>query len=750
MIKNWEQGTRITGRVFLVVMVLLGVSPAFCGDLYLNLIWHQHQPSYVDPATDQLRGPWVRTHATKDYYDMAAMHWAYPEVHATVNLTSSLLMQLQHYYVDRMAKFVKVAPDGKRMIDADAFLAKWEGKTDPWVDVALRPSKLFTDAEHEVLLSGPWNAFGISRVQIEHFPEYLALRDKPHDQFTTDDFTALKAWFFLAHFDPDFLRGQSKLDVSLADLLEERDGKFYLRHPLTERDANRLVADAVAVMQQVAPTHRKLIYNPKKQVGQLEIITTPFYHPILPLIINTNVARECQTDPLPTPFKYPQDARAQVIKSVDYYRTNFNSPPAGMWPAEGSISEAAAAVFAEAGIKWICGDMHVLQKSKPAGLDLAEPYRVSTPKGDVAIVFRETTISDMIGFTFQNMQPDSAADSLLRAILRYKPKKTEPDRLLTIILDGENAWEWYERDQDAKQFLHGFYQRLTDARAKKTLTCVTPTEYFEGNAKRKVPAHPIASLTALEKLWPGSWINSNFDTWIGEPEENAAWEYLGLTRRDLEASGIPQPDPHQLAPSDARKLEIWKAYEEMYAAEGSDWFWWYGADQGAPGGDRPFEEAYFAHLRAVYDHIRKAGKNVATPDFKPILSTEKIALQESGGVMARSAELVNVTFVCDARKATVSKAIYIVGNLPPIGEWGPNTVTMYDDGTHGDAKAGDGLWSLTASFAVGAEIQYKYTNSGQPGVWQPSEEFAQSNRAFTVGGKAGDAITRNDVFGVRE
>lgn len=735
------------------LLALLLLAPTLCvsGDLYLNLIWHQHQPSYVDPATDQLRGPWVRTHATKDYYDMAAMHNAFPDVHATVNLTSSLLLQLKDYYAARLGRFVIKGADGKRAIDAESYLEQFGGHTDPWIDVALRPTRLFTDAEHEILLSGPWNAFGISSPQIQRFPEYLALREKPRDEFSNDDFTALKAWFFLAHFDPDFLRGTSKLDVDLSDLLAERAGKFYLRHALTERDANRLVADAVFVIQQVIPAHRKIMYNPRKHVGQLEIITTPFYHPILPLLINSNVARDCQSDPLPPPFKYPQDARAQVVKGVDFYRHTFSSPPNGMWPAEGSISEAAAAVFAEAGVKWICGDMHVLRKSTPAGLDVARPYRVETAYGDVAIVFRETTISDLIGFTFQRMSPDSAADSLMRAILRYKPKQSDPDRLLTIILDGENAWEWYEQDQDAKRFLHNFYQRLTDGRKQKRLTCVTPTEYFEGNPKRKVPAHPISSLTKLESLWPGSWINANYDTWIGEAEENAAWDYLGQTRRALDASKLPQPDPHTLAPSDPRKLEIWRAYEEMYAAEGSDWFWWYGADQGAPGGDRPFEEAFFAHLRAVYDHIQKAGVEIATPEFAPILSSEKIALQESGGVMARTeADQITVSFVCDAGAQVVATAIFIVGNLPQIGEWGPNIVAMYDDGSHGDAKAGDGLWTFTASFPAGAEVQYKYTNSGQPGVWQPSEEFAQSNRAFTVSGQAGDVIERKDVFGVRE
>jgi alpha-amylase/alpha-mannosidase (GH57 family) len=732
------------------LLILLLAAPALAGDLYLNLIWHQHQPLYVNPQTDELRGPWVRTHATKDYYDMAAMHRDFPEVHATINLTSSLLYQLQTYYVARIFPYLYQSPDGSWAVKADDFLAKWQGKTDPWIDLALRPSASLDSTDRAHLLTDPWNAFGISGVQIAHFPEYAAMRDKSPASFTTDDLTQLKAWFYLAHFDPDFLRGTSQLDVNFTDLLAERDGKFYLRHPLTETDANRLVADAVRVMSAIIPEHSALMYNPQTGRGQLEIITTPFYHPILPLLINTDIAHVCQPrDSLPLCFAYPQDARAQVDKSVAYYEQNFTAIPHGMWPAEGSISEAAADVFAESGIEWIAGDMQVLAKSTPPNLPLASPYRLQTAHGkNIALVFRDTFISDAIGFTYQNMDPDSAATDFMQRVVAYKPSANQSDRLLTVILDGENAWEWYTRDQDGKKFLHALYTKLTDARAAHSVTCVTPTEYFVGNPQRKVPAHPIDKLPRIAKLWPGSWINANFDTWIGEKEENDAWNYLLRARQDLETSKLSQPDPKAPAPTDPKALSIWRAWESMYAAEGSDWFWWYGADQTSGSGDLPFEQAFFSHLQAVYTNMKDAGVNTTVPKLEPILTSERVRQQLSGGVMAKGkATTARVKFVCDASKQSVKSSVFIVGNLPDLGAWQPNAIVMFDDGTHGDEVAHDGLWSLEIEIPVGSEVQYKYTNSGDKGVWGQSEEFAFHNRTLTVDVKAGSLLVRKDVFG---
>jgi hypothetical protein len=249
----------------------------------------------------------------------------------------------------------------------------------------------------------------------------------------------------------------------------------------------------------------------------------------------------------------------------------------------------------------------------------------------------------------------------------------------------------------------------------------------------------------MDRLWPGSWINGNYDTWIGEPEENRGWEYLLRARKDLAASGVPQPDPS--APPPRRGTQQWyasMAWEAMYAAEGSDWFWWYGDDQGAPGGDAPFDEGFRTHLRNVYAFAAKAGARMTVPEFPRIITGSGGGGQ---GVMAQGgSELQEVLFVCDASAQSVPAAIFIAGGRPELGEWQPNLVRMYDDGTHGDRSAGDGLWSLRVKLPANTEVQYKYTNSGNPGQWVPSEEFPGRNRTVRVRSQA-EPLFVNDVFG---
>jgi hypothetical protein len=273
-------------------------------------------------------------------------------------------------------------------------------------------------------------------------------------------------------------------------------------------------------------------------------------------------------------------------------------------------------------------------------------------------------------------------------------------------------------------------------------------EFIKGNEERGIRPHPVASQHAMNRLWPGSWINANYDTWIGEREENLAWRYLLRTRRDLAGSGLPQPDP-RTDPPRARTKEWYasRAWEEMYAAEGSDWFWWYGDDQTAPGADRPLDAAYLTHLENVYAFARRAGSSIASPGFVPIITLGG-APSSTQGVMAQSTvERQRVVFTCDARAQQVTKAIYIVGNLPAMGAWQPNTVMMRDDGSGGDAKAGDGIWTFVAEVPLKTEVQYKYTNSGTAGQWTPGEEFAARNRTLMIPSATPAPRVITDTFG---
>jgi alpha-amylase/alpha-mannosidase (GH57 family) len=377
--------------------------------LYLNIIWHQHQPLYLDPDKDQLQGPWVRTHGTKDYYDMAAMIGKFPKIHCTVNLTSSLLYQLDEYYVQRLKPFVNVK---KNTVDTKRFLEMYKGKTDPWIDLALKPASEFTGDDLAILLSNPWNAFGISSVMMNRFPEYKALKEKYAQSgagsLSQQERREIKFWFYLAYFDPDFFEQPVKLangfTVDVRDLIKKQpDGAYLLQRRVTEKDCNRIIAETYKILSAIIPIHKQLMYHQHTRSGQIEIITTPFYHPILPLIFDSDLEKICQpNDPAPTRFHYPQDADAQVEKARVYFQQQFGAPPYGMWPAEGSVANDILPVFGRHNIHWIATDEKNLIRSKPAGQPKYYPYYLqndATVPG-VVVVFRDTELSDKIGTVF--------------------------------------------------------------------------------------------------------------------------------------------------------------------------------------------------------------------------------------------------------------------------------------------------------------------------------------------------------------
>jgi len=611
------------------------------GTLYLNLIWHQHQPLYLDPELDQLRGPWVRTHGTKDYYDMASMLEGFPGVHCTFNLTSSLLQQLQSYYIDRLRPFVDVR---KNRVDDKGFLRAWKGKTDPWIDLLLKPSGEFDEDDRSMLLFNPWNALYITDVMMARFPEYKALKEKRirAQLLSEQELREIKFWFFLAYFDPDFLNGRVVLAdgiaVDLTDLVEGKpDGTYVLRKTVTETDCNRILAEVYKVLSNIIPIHKKLMYDPDRRTGQLEVTTTPYYHPILPLIYDSDVARTCQPDDtMPSRFTHPEDADVQVAKAVEYFREMFGRRPAGMWPAEGSVSQDSTKVFSSNKILWIATDEKILAHSRPVGLPKYQPYNAGMGgKESVAIVFRDTGLSDKIGFTYQHYRGMDAAKDFVADLLQRSPPAGEPDRLVTVVVDGENAWEWYRYDNDGKEFLRSLYGELSVLGSQRRVLTVTMSEYILGNESRGVPAHPASAMKRLDWLYPGSWINANFSTWIGSGEKNRAWEYLLAARNDLAQCGLAAPDPRAGAPAPGTKhWNRWKAWEEMYAAEGSDWFWWYGSNTDMPSVVAPFESAFLTHLRNVYRFASLAGGKITQREFQPIRGTSSDA-RPSQGAMAR-------------------------------------------------------------------------------------------------------------------
>lgn len=732
--------------------------------LYLNLIWHQHQPLYVDPEADQLQAPWVRTHSTKDYYVMPMLVADYPDIHCTFNLTPVLLLQIEEYYVKRLKPFLDKKTGS---VEKNALLRKIGVKADPWVDLALKDTFGFDSADRATLLDGPWSALAISDNLLARFPEYKLLKDKSERDptaLTNDELRAIKFLFLLSYFDPIFLDRKVQLvDGSYVDVGKfvrcADGGAYYLKKEITERDCVEIVIDMMKVMANVVRIHRKLMYRGKSQArrgasfsGQIELTTTPFYHPILPLILDSEIARVCQpTLPQPSRFTSLADAEAHIKLAVDYFRKLFGVSPHGMWPAEGGVSHEVLPLFSKHGVRWIATDEKILERSKPHGLSKYNPHVVCSARGSrdrIAIFFRDTELSDKIGFVYKNYSPLTAADDFIQTLLRHAPSEGEPDRVLTVILDGENAWEWYRDDPEGRTFLRMIYQRLTELSRMRRVVTATPTEYIEGNPKRGIPPHPLDRMPRIEWLWPGSWINSNFDTWIGTQEKNIAWDILRQTRAMLESLGL---SPRVLSGKEPRKgTRKWyarRAWREILAAEGSDWFWWMGSEAAKEGQLPPMARLFFVHIESAYAFAREAGANVVTPDLESLTKSLKKTTAEIGTMKQSDSGYVTVRFQCDARAVNVSEAIYITGGHPSLADWVPNKIRMYDDGTHGDKMAGDGIWTIEVKLPAGTELRYKFTNSGQLGKWWPGDEIPGVNRTCRVYSTGSVVMEILDVFG---
>ena len=720
--------------------------PKVKGTMYLNIIWHQHQPIYLDPSKDQLQAPWVRAYATKDYYDMAAILRGYPDVHVTINLSSSLLHQLQKYYVERLEPYVDI---DQNRVNTKRYFATYGGKTDPWIDILLKETKDLDEQDLTYLLKNPWNFFSINEIMIHRFPQYLTLRDKPEEEYTEQDLREIKLFHFLAWMDPDFLRANAMLplehSVDLSDLVEEIEpGVFTLRKRITEEDCQRMLAEVYKVMANVIPIHRSLIYDADERSGQIEVITTPFSHPVLPLIYDSDIAKICQPkDELPTRYSFPDDARAQVEKAVQLYIKAFRLAPTGICAREGSAAHETIAILCASGIQWTASTDAILFQSRPQGLSLHRPYAVGRGKDRIAVVFRDTPLSEKILLRYRDYCGEEAADDFIRSVLHYAPPEGEPDRLLSVIVDGEYAWEWYKKDVDGKDFLHALYRKLEKLHRTHQIVTVTPTEYVTGNPKRGIPPHPVESLTTVDHLWPGSCSSPDYSPWIGEHEENLAWEYLLNARVALQNSGIPPPSPLDAPPKPhTKEWYRWMAWEAMYTAQSSDWFFWYGADENSPGGDERFDRLYLTHLSNIYEFASQYGASIEKPELEPIISPI--------GERTYAQKRITVTFQCDAKGRDIAHAIYIMGNKLELANWAPDRVSMYDDGTHGDTSSGDGIWSLAFAFPEGAWIEYRYVNSGRDEA-SGTKGSAVAKRILIVSDPDGDGkqVVR-DVFGVIE
>ncbi len=526
------------------------------------ILWHMHQPFYEDLVTHEHILPWVRLHALKDYYGMAAVLREFPDVRVTFNLVPSLLVQIEAFAENRAR--------------------------DRFLDLSLKPATDLTDADVAFVLD---NFFHAQRQRmIDIYPRYAELLARRGGtlptaaaalaaarRFSRDDLRDLQVWHKLAWLDPSYL----ERDARVRGLIAKGRG-------FTEDDKLLLRTVELEILNQVIPEYRAAAGR-----GQVELSTSPFYHPILPLLCDTDVYLRTHPDsPMPRQrFTHTEDASEQLTRAAALHGRLFGRTPVGLWPSEGSVSDAMVPLAAAAGFTWMATDELILARTLgltfgrdgEGHLDHPErlyaPYRVRAGRGSIACAFRDHYLSDLIGFTYAGWPADAAADHfvsrLVEAGRRYAARAGGEEALISVILDGENAWEHFEGG--GRPFLRALYGRLSSNPELRTVTmaeaCATPR-------------HELTS------IFPGSWIDANFYIWIGHRDDQRAWSQLADARRALdEVSGIEGAD-------------LARAREEVLIAEGSDWFWWYGDDHSSAH-DPEFDDLFRRHLRNVYTLLRK-------------------------------------------------------------------------------------------------------------------------------------------------
>ncbi|MGA2097533.1 MAG: glycoside hydrolase family 57 protein [Candidatus Acidiferrum sp.] len=552
--------------------------------VHVVMLWHMHQPQYRDPETERYVLPWTRLHALKDYWGMVAMLKEFPEFHATFNVVPSLGMQLEEYASGNF--------------------------NEPWFDLAFKPADKLTREDKAEILA---RAFQVNYDRlISRWPRFVELYEwaqpaggaQAQVSFTERDWRDVQllsqlAWMEETWFEKD----------TVVSRLANKGKEF------TEKDKAALKAKQLELLGLVLPEYRKVA-----ETGQIELSTTPFYHPILPLICDSDVARVANpATPLPRrAYRHPEDAREQLQRARAYHERVFGTKPMGVWPSEGSVSDQAMTIAAEEGFQWFGTDEGVLGRTLNAGFfrdsrglpanaeRLYKPLRVQLGGKSITGLFRDHHLSDLIGFVYSRMNgKDAAAD--LHGRLRDIGERVQTGQPLTVclFLDGENAWEYYPGN--GREFLREFYGRI---QADQDFRALTASEAIA--AAGDVPTNA--------GIFPASWINANFDVWIGHGEDVAAWELLWDAREAYSLALQARKKGVEGAPAEtALKL----ALESLLAAEGSDWCWWFGPEH-STANDAEFDALYRKHLTAVYLAL---GQMAPQELAKPIKRKPEHALQ---------------------------------------------------------------------------------------------------------------------------
>jgi alpha-amylase/alpha-mannosidase (GH57 family) len=579
--------------------------------LNLAIVFHQHQPYYKNKLTGMIEMPWVRVHGMTEYVDSPGILSKYPDTKVTYNLVPSFVEQLVEYHRDGT-------------LDVHTDFARRHWPTDANGTVTGLPNATTLEL-HTMQFQSFWNSGWIYNVTADdaelgwlepaasRYSELYGMTMhnlKPatimaDELLSAQDFLDLQVLWYLFQFSPDYVLGeyQSIEDSAAAGRPAHYDATL---KALYEQNGSYTPADLTYVLdvQEAHLANVLPMYSALAERGQVELTTTPYYHPIMPLLMMDGWTFE---DGIRVnKNSWPEDVASQLTNGMDLFEQELGFRPTGMWPSEQAVSPPMVQPVSDVGIQWMITDEVNLAESTEVGSgyidtdiasNLATPWIATglgadgTPTGEggggeVAVIFRDRVISDRIAFQYGSMTPAAAVSDFIAYIDGVRNEllaegKDPSEHLLTVALDGEN-WMFmseFQHHDGARPFMDEWYSRLG---THPSIVTTTPSEFLAKNL----------TLPRIDTIGTGSWIDGTLSTWAGEAEESLGWQRLIEARQALVAFEGENPEHSGLE----------TAWESLYIAEGSDWFWWYGLDQDS-GYDENWDVLFKVHLSNIYRAI---------------------------------------------------------------------------------------------------------------------------------------------------
>jgi alpha-amylase/alpha-mannosidase (GH57 family) len=542
--------------------------------LRIAFLWHFHQPDYL--SNEEYILPWTRFHGVKDYFDFPEIFFDHPSLKQTINLVPSLIQQIEDY--THSIHFDKV------------------------LNLSLINPNDLTDTQKKEILT---NFFYCNRInQIEKYPRFNELHEKSKtpnaiNDFQTSDWIDLQVYYNLSWVG-EFSK---KSGICRRLLLKERN------FSLVER--NELMKYHIEVLQKILPQYKTL-----SDLGQIELSLSPFYHPILPLLCNLKTANEALSDLdlSALEFSYPEDAKMQISKSIDYLGKFFSKKINGIWSSEGSLSNEVLDIMIELGFTWTASDEKILYNSSSNLQATAKyfPYKYTKNGKEINLFFRDNKLSDKIGFEYSKWNPNDAANDFINELNQIRRQiefnhgaNSLDEAVVTVILDGENCWEYYKNN--GIDFLNLLFEKLSASEFETVLFS---------------DIKPAENSRWVNSIKAGSWINGDFAIWISSKQAQTAWKLLANARHIFE-----------ITKNSISKENYDEVYENLLIAEGSDWFWWYHSTHHSEL-EPEFDLLFRNRLQTVY---RLMEIEVPNELFKPICdfsqssqSNENYSMHQTG------------------------------------------------------------------------------------------------------------------------